>query len=100
MAKNLTEEERLNKRRRHHFYAPAGQANYAELNAERLMRSVAIIAKNGGAVRFGHTRDGGAYAIGIYGDGSEPYTDYLRPTDDVIEYLESIAQSFVQLPTT
>lgn len=100
MAKNQIEERERTGKRRHHYYAPAGSANYAELDAARLMRSVAIITKNGGAIRFGLTRDGGAYAIGVYGDGGEPYTDYLRPTDDVAEYLDELAQSFNQLPTT
>lgn len=98
MRKNLSEEDRLNGKRRHHYYAPAGSANYTNIDGGRVMRAIEIITANGGAIRLGKTRDGGAFAIGVYGDGDEPYTDYLRPTDDVLGYLEELAESFHQLP--
>lgn len=100
MRKNLSEEDRLNGKRRHHFYAPAGAADYKELDAGRVMRAIEIVTANGGAIRLGKTRDGGAFAIGVYGDSPEPYTDYLRPTDDVVRYLEELAEAMHQLPTS
>lgn len=100
MRKNQSEEDRLNGKRRHHYYAPAGTADYTSVDAGRIVRAIEIVTRNGGAIRFGKTRDGGAYAIGIYGDAPEPYTDYLRPTDNLLEYLETLADSFSQLPTT
>lgn len=94
MGRNVNEEPTKRTIRRHHFYVPAGRANYTELDSGRVLRAIEIISANGGAIRFGKTRDGGAFAIGVYGDGGEPYTDYLRPTDDVTEYLETLVDAF------
>lgn len=94
MARNANEEPIKKSARRHHFYVPAGAANYFELDGSAIMRALEIITRNGGAIRFGKTRDGGAFAIGVYGDGGEPYTDYLRPTDNVAEYLQTLVDAF------
>lgn len=42
---------------------------------------------------MGLSRDGGAFAFGIYGDG-EPYTEYVGATEDVNEYLRELARHF------
>lgn len=68
---------------------PGTAADWTAVNAEWLRAAVAQIAAEGGAIRLGYTRDLGAYSIGIYGDG-EPYTDYLRPSEDVDAYLERL----------
>ena len=94
MARNPHEEPVKPKSRRHHYYQPAGSANYGGIDGARLLRAIEVITANGGAIRLGKTRDGGAFAIGVYGDGNEPYTDYLRPTDDIIEYLETLVDAF------
>jgi hypothetical protein len=60
---------------------------------EMLQYTITAVAQKGGALRLGYTRDGGAYAIGIYGDG-DPYTEYISPTEDVNEHLRSIASDF------
>jgi hypothetical protein len=46
-----------------------------------------------GATRFGYSRDGGAYAIGILGDG-EPFTEYLPGTADVDEWLHGFISDY------
>jgi len=51
------------------------------------------VLRCGGAIRLGLTRDGGALAVGIYGDG-EPYTEYVRGGDDVIEFFTDVARIF------
>lgn len=43
---------------------------------------VIAVTSQGGAVRFGLSRDGTALAVGILGDG-EPYTEWFRPSDDI-----------------
>lgn len=43
---------------------------------------VIAVTSQGGAVRFGLSRDSTALAVGILGDG-EPYTEWFRPSDDV-----------------
>jgi len=94
MARNPHEEPTKDKPRRRHHYQPAGPANYGGIDGARLLRAIEVITANGGAIRLGKTRDGGAFAIGVYGDGNEPYTDYLRPTDDIVEYLETLVDAF------
>lgn len=94
MARNPHEEPVITKARRHHVHVPNGSADYSILDGERVMRCIESITRYGGAIRLGKTRDGGAFAIGVYGDGAEPYTDYLRPTDDVTEYLDALVDAF------
>jgi len=60
---------------------------------ELLQHVIATVAHTGGALRLGYTRDGGAYAVGIYGDG-EPYTEYIRPSEDINRYLAEVAVDF------
>jgi len=70
-----------------------GSANWALVDPEVLRYVVTVVASWGGALRLGYTRDGGAYSIGVYGDG-EPYTEYLRPNENVEEYLQQLAIDF------
>lgn len=72
-------------------------ADYNSASPELLKRAIITAASTGGALRFGYTSDGGAYAVGIYGDGS-PYTHYVSPAQEldiiltqIIELFESIA---------
>lgn len=68
-------------------------ADWGSVNAEKLVRTIATASKQGGAVRLGYTRDGGAYAIGVYA-GSNYFTDYVRPTEDIEGYLDDLTKSF------
>lgn len=52
---------------------------------------VIAVTSQGGAVRFGLSRDGTALAVGILGDG-EPYTEWFRPSDDIEANLVEMAQ--------
>lgn len=79
--------------RRHHYYQNGGGADYSGCDARRVLAAVGAICKAGGAVRFGYTRDGGAYAVGVYGDGDKPYTDYLRPGESLEDYLDDLANT-------
>ena len=60
-----------------------------------------VMAPIGGALRIGLTRDGGALASGVYGLG-EPYTAYIRPSDDLSLLLDELTNAFDVLarPTT
>lgn len=64
-------------------------ADWQSVNPEAIVRAIAAISYNGGAVRFGYTRDGGAYAIGIY-LGNDHFTEYVRPGEDIVGYLEGL----------
>lgn len=68
-------------------------ADWSGVDAEAIRTAIVAVTTGGGAIRFGYTRDGGSYAVGILGDG-EPYTEYLRPTDDVAEYLTDLADDW------
>lgn len=50
----------------------------------------ACLANQQGALRFGLTRDGGALALGMY-RGDDYTTEYIRPTEDVAEAINEIA---------
>lgn len=58
-----------------------------------LIDTIQEVALAGGAIRLGFTRDGGAFAIGIYGDG-EPYTVYCTPKENLDDVLRSIRDGF------
>lgn len=72
-------------------------ADWKYIPADVVLSSIATAASRGGALRFGYTRDGGAYAVGVYGLG-EYYTAYLRPGDDVPAFLRELEQAFADLP--
>ncbi len=67
----------------------ADKADWLSCDPTKLAAAIAAITRHGFAVRFGYTRDGGAYAVGIIGDG-EPFTEFTRPTEDVNLYLDSL----------
>jgi hypothetical protein len=68
-------------------------ANWENVPADAIRDCIVQIGNIGGAVRFGYSRDGGAYSIGVYGLDTKPFTDYLRPGDDVQAYLDSLADT-------
>ena len=92
LAKEKRTESR-NRRRRGTTSTARGAANWMLADPEMLQYTVTAVAQKGGALRLGYTRDGGAYAIGVYGDG-EPYTEYVSPAEDLNEHLRGIAGDF------
>jgi len=68
-------------------------ADWSSVAPTAVVRAIAAVTREGGAIRLGYTRDKGAYAIGIIGDG-EPYSEYVRPSEDVELYLNSLAEDF------
>jgi hypothetical protein len=69
-------------------------ADWGRIDAEQLRATIDVMTQTGGALRCGVTRDGGAYSLGIYGDGPEPYTVYVRPNEDMNEILAELEQTF------
>lgn len=67
--------------------------DYADLDPALVHRVLCAITARGCAVQFGYTRDGGAYAIRIVGDG-EPYTEFVKPTEDVGMALSNLAEDY------
>lgn len=68
-------------------------ADWQNVDTTILVWAICVVALAGGALRFGYTRDGGAYAIGVYGDG-EPYTEYIKPGEDVNAVIRAIGEAF------
>jgi hypothetical protein len=72
----------------------AGEAaDWESCDPATLAKAVANVGARGGALRLGYTTDGGAYAIGIYGDG-EPYTEYVRPSENITDFLEQLIEQW------
>ena len=61
---------------------------------ESFRDAIELALNEGGAIRLGLTRDGGALAVGIYGLGNEPSTEYLRPSDDLEQFWHDLYESF------
>lgn len=68
-------------------------ADWASANSSLVTRAICIAASGGGAIRFGYSQDGGAFAIGIYGDG-KPYTEFVAPSENIDDVLEDIIELF------
>lgn len=76
--------------RRHKPAAERSRYELATQDGQRILEVIDAITEHSGAIRIGRTRDGGALAIGVYGDGDAPYTDYLRPGESLAGYLEEL----------
>jgi len=74
-------------------YGQGTVADWTSAESQLVVAAIAAISLAGGAIRFGYTRDGGAYAIGILGDG-EPYTEYVRPSEDINAYLAALVEQW------
>jgi hypothetical protein len=96
--------ERLGKAERHDDSNPVQRrirvstrngnvADWTSVDADAVIAAISAAALVGGALRFGYTRDGGAYAIGVYGDG-DPYTLYCSPGEDLVGMLADIRSGF------
>lgn len=65
----------------------------AETLVELGALAICMVAE-GGAVRMGRTRDGGALSIGLY-KGDETLTEYVRPNEDLHTALVEIADAWL-----
>lgn len=70
-------------------------ADWQSCDAAKLQAVISAVSQHGFAVRFGYTKDGGAFAVGIIGDG-EPFTEFVRPTEDIDVYLEGLLQDYAK----
>lgn len=84
-------QQRSNRRRNR---GTGDAAEWGDANSDKVLAAISAIAGNGFAVRFGYTRDGGAFAIGVVGDG-EPYTEYVRPNEDIDLYLDGLISDYI-----
>lgn len=66
-----------------------GVADWASADATLLQKAIATASVRGGALRFGYSGDGGAYALGCYYNG-EHWTEFIRPSDNLDTFLSDV----------
>ena len=66
-------------------------ADWQQISAELLVRAIATVSASGGALRFGYSRDGGAYALGIYSDG-ERTTEFTPSAEEMEAILHDLIE--------
>jgi hypothetical protein len=81
-------------RKRYSKRAGGKPADYTDGDTRELIGHIESITSCGGAIRFGKSRDGGVLALGIYSDTDDPYTVYLRSSEDVMGFLAEVADEF------
>lgn len=68
-------------------------ADWHNANAALVLQLVCDVAMEGGAVRYGYTREGGAYSIGLYlGDDSKTY--YCNDAEGINDQLQELIEYF------
>lgn len=70
-----------------------GVADWEAATPGLVVKLIATAAITDGAVRFGCSTDGGAFAIGIYGDGA-PYTVWVPGKADIDGELRDLIDFF------
>lgn len=69
-------------------------ADWNNANPALVLQLVCAVAMEGGAVRYGYTRDGGAYSIGLY-LGTDSKTYYCNEAEGIDETLTELIRNFV-----
>jgi len=90
---NALEKQAKSERRVRLPEQPGKIPSWRDVNPGVLIDTIQTVALAGGAIRLGYTRDGGAIAIGVYGDG-DPYTVYVSPRDSLEDILRSVRDGF------
>ncbi len=67
--------------------------SWCDVPAKIIVNLIDAASRAGGAIRFGDTRDHGAFALGVYGDG-EPYTEYFRSSSELEEFATELINVF------
>jgi hypothetical protein len=78
------------RRSKQHVVTPA---DWGGVSAELLREAIQAITQHGAAIRFGYTRDMGAYAIGFYENGSSE-TEYVPPSEDMDLWLKGVIEDY------
>jgi len=68
-------------------------ASWADANPMLILDAISKLTAVGCAIQFGYTRDGGSFVIRVVGDG-EPFNEYVRPTEDIDQYLTALALDY------
>lgn len=77
---------------------PGGKgASWSEADCKLILQLIDTVSSRGGAIRFGYTRDGGAYALGLY-YGNDHETVYCRPGEDLHAFIQEWVEFYSELP--
>jgi len=92
-------EQKRNKRveakeRRGRRAGAAGEVDWASFNWWAVIAATEALLEHGGALRLGKTRDGGAWAIGVY-LGDDYATEYVRPSEDFRDAVREIVAAWL-----
>lgn len=63
------------------------------LRADYVWETLDLVLQEGGALRFGLTRDAGAFALGVYG-GDKPETFYARTEEELQVLFKTVYDAF------
>lgn len=87
------ETEAQQKRRRREHSRGGEQADWTGVDGDLIRRCVGTVARAGAAVRFGYSRDGGAFALCVY-DGGAGDTEYYPPSTDMDAVLKGLIEDY------
>jgi len=68
-------------------------ADWANAEPELVLQLVCSVGREGGAVRLGYTKDGGAYSIGIY-LGADSKTYYCNEAEGINDKVRELKEYF------
>lgn len=82
------------KKKRRYQPGAGREVSWRDADAGTLRDLICAVTGTGCAVRFGYSRDRGAYCIGVIGDG-EPYTVWAGHAEELDIRIESLLQAFL-----
>lgn len=71
-----------------------GGADWKQFDWAATIALVEVLAEQDGALRIGRTRDGGAWALGVY-LGDDYATEYIRPSEDFQDAILEICEAWL-----
>jgi hypothetical protein len=87
---NIAKQQREHRRRRR---GNGDVADWTVADAMLMHRAICAVTGCDCAIQLGYTKDGGSMVVRIVGDG-DPYNEFIRPTEDVNAFLESLISDF------
>jgi hypothetical protein len=87
---NEREQKRYQKRERR--FASSDPVVASDVDSHAVLDILDACVECGTAVRFGVTRDKSCWAIGVYVEGIQPYTEYVKVGEDINAYLHELAE--------
>ena len=88
----ITQSQQVQRRRRR---GASDKADWANADAEQLLRAIVAVTGQNCAIQFGYTTDGGSLVVRIVGDG-QPYNEYIRPSESLSDYLNAVTMDFAK----